>query len=106
MVFFFIQKKSSIHQNKKNFIIVQQEGGLATLTTMDDNGGFGTGGPHFDLVRLFFSIHKSVSFKKLNGARRVSRDEKIHKLIQLTYGFCFFCFFFFYYIKINIFHKI
>ena len=47
-------------------------------------------------------------FKKLNGARRVGRDEKIPKSALLHFfffGFFIFVYFYFYYIKINIFHK-
>ena len=72
--------------------------------------GFEMGQPHPDLTRLFFSIPKLVSFKKLNG---IGRDEKILKPSSFTFDFCFYFLFFiflylifyFYYIKINIFHK-
>ena len=68
---FFYSEKVIFHQNKKNFIIAQKEKGLATLTTRDDNervrdkavssrpGSF-----------IYFSILKTISFKKLNGAGR------------------------------------
>ena len=67
-IWFFLLKKIIFHKNKKNSIIVQQEEGLATYTTKDDNRGFGTGRSH--PARLFFSIPKLVSFKKLNMAGR------------------------------------
>ena len=70
-------------------------------------GGFETGRSHPDPTRLFFSIPKLVSFKKLN---RAGRDEKILKLAPFTFYFYFYFYFFnvifyLYYIKINIFHK-
>ena len=73
-------------------------------------GGFGTGRSHPDPARLFFSILKLVSFKKLTGR---DGDGKILKLAPFTFYFCFYfkififlyLIFYFYYIKINIFHK-
>ena len=65
------------------------------------------GRSHPDPARLFFSIHKLVSFKKLNRAGR--RWENFQTWPDyILFLFLFFNFFyicFFYYIKINIFHK-
>ena len=44
------------------------------------------GWPHPDPIRLFFSISKLISFKKLNGA---SDDEKIPKPALFTFDFFF-----------------
>ena len=57
-------------------------------------GGVVTGGPILILVCLFFSIPKHVPFKKLNKVGRVSRDEKILKLVMFTFDFV--CIFYFY----------
>ena len=66
------------------------------------------GRPHPDRARLFFSIPKLISFKKLNGTGW-DEDEKIPKPFLFTFDFLFLffyiCFFYFYYIKINTFHK-
>ena len=43
-------------------------------------------------TRLFFSIFKPVTFKKLNGAGR--RDEKIHKSVLFIFYFCLYFIFF------------
>ena len=58
------------------------------------------------LVRLFFSILKSVLFKKLNGTGQngLARIGKFSNMSRLYLIFIFFIFFY-YYIKINIFHK-
>ena len=72
--------------------------------------GFGMRQPHPDPIRLFFSVFKTISFKKLNGT---CEDEKILKPTPFTFDnfdFCFYFLFFIlyiyiYYIKINIFHK-
>ena len=95
---FFLFKKSHLppKQKKKNFIIVEQGGGLEILTTRDDNGGFGTRWSHPDLTRLFFTIPKSVPFKKLNrwsGVRQVGRDDKISKPARLHLIFIFIFYF-------------
>ena len=70
--------------------------------------GFGTGRSHPDPARLFFSIPKLVSFKKLNrvGAEmeKFSNSLRLHFIFVFIFKF-FICFFYFYYIKINIFHK-
>ena len=65
---FFYSEKVIFHKNKKNSIIVQQEEELAIYTTMNDNGRVWDGRSHPDPARLFFSIFKLVSFKKLNRA--------------------------------------
>ena len=60
------------------------------------------GRPHPYLSCLFFSILKSVPFKKLNGVGRVGKDGKILKPVLFTFDFCFyFLFLYFYYIKIK-----
>ena len=51
--------------------------------------------PHPDPTRLFFSIPKLVSFKKLNGAGR-GKDENILKPVPFTFDFLFLIFDFFY----------
>ena len=67
------------------------------------------GRSHPDPARLFFSILKLVSFKKLNRAERRwdnSQTRPVYILfLFLFFNFNFFIFFFFFYIKINIFHK-
>ena len=65
---------------------------------------------HPDPTRLFFSIPKLVSFKKLNMAGRRwenSQTRPVYILfLYLFFIFNFFIFaFLFFYIKINIFHK-
>ena len=55
--------------------------------------GFGTGWPRLDLIRLFFSILKLVSFKKLNGTGR-DENGKIPKPAHFTFDFCFVFIFF------------
>ena len=72
--------------------------------------GFGTGLSHPDPTRLFFSILKPVSFKKLNGTGR-GGDEKISKPAPFTFDFCFYflffyiCFFIFIILKLIYFIK-
>ena len=70
---------------------------------------FGTGRSHPDPARLFFSIPKIVSFKKLNRAERRLENFQTRPVYILFFNFKFFKFSFFfnyfYYIKINIFHK-
>ena len=74
-------------------------------------GGFGTGRSHPDSIRLFFSIPKLVSFKKLNRAGwrwENSQTRPVYILflfLFFNFNFFIFDFFYFYYIKINIFHK-
>ena len=72
-------------------------------------GGFGNGRSHSDQARLFFSIFKLVSFKKLNRTGRIwenSQTRSVYILfLFLFFNFNFFIYFYFYYIKINIFHK-
>ena len=69
-------------------------------------GGFGTGRVHPDPARLFFSILKLISFKKLNRARRRWENSQTRSVYILFFNFNFFIFvFYFYYIKFNIFHK-
>ena len=65
----------------------QQGEGLAIHTTKDDNERVWRRRPHSDLARLFFSILKLVSFKKLNGAGMI----KIPNLscLHLIFGFIF-----------------
>ena len=69
--------------------------------------GFGTGLPHPNPARLFFSILKLVLFKKI----KPGKDEEILKPASFIFYFVLFLIFFlnllfyFYYIKINIFHK-
>ena len=61
---------------------------------------------HPDPTRLFFSILKLVSFKKLNRAGRRWENSRSRPVYILFFNFNFFIFaFYFYYIKINIFHK-
>ena len=73
-------------------------------------GGFGTGRFHPDLILLFFSILKLVSFKKLNRAGRRWENSQTRP-VYILFLFLFFNFnflyllFYFYYIKINIFPK-
>ena len=70
--------------------------------------GFGTERSHPDPARLFFSIPKLVSFKKLNRAemRKFLNSPRLHFIFVLFLNFSFLYFiFYFYYIKINIFHK-
>ena len=72
--------------------------------------GFGTGRSHPNPTRLFFSIPKLVSFKKLNRAGRRwenSQTRPVYILFLFLFlNFNFFIFvFYFYYIKIIIFHK-
>ena len=57
------------------------------------------------LACLFFSIHKPVPFKKLNGTGlgELAGVENFSNLPRLHLIFVFI--FYFYYIKINIFHK-
>ena len=69
------------------------------------------GQSHPDPTRLFFSIPKLVSFKKLNMARRRWKNSQTRS-VYILFLFLFFilnififAFFYFYYIKINIFHK-
>ena len=72
-------------------------------------GGFGTGRSHPDPARLFFSIPKLVSFKKLNRVGRRWENFQTRPVyilfLFLFLKFIFYLFFYFYYIKINIFHK-
>ena len=60
-----------------------------------------TGRSYPDLAHLFFSIHKPISFKKLNATRR---DDKIHKHVSIIFDFCFLffyiCFFIFIILKL------
>ena len=56
--------------------------------------GFGTRRPDLDSARLFFLIHKPISFKKLNGT---GRDEKILKPVPFTFDFCYYFLFFIFY---------
>ena len=63
---FFYSEKVIFHKNKKNSIIAQQKEELVINTTRMTMGGFGMGRSHPDPTRLFFSIPKLVSFKKLN----------------------------------------
>ena len=73
-------------------------------------GGFGTGRSHPDPARLFFSIPKLVSIKKLNRVGRRWENSQT-RLVYSLFLFLFLNFnflyllFYFYYIKINIFHK-
>ena len=72
-------------------IFLLKKGRLITLTTRDDNGGFGIGRPHPDPTRLVFSIPKLVPFKKLNWAGKgIGGDEKIFKPTPFTFDFCFY----------------
>ena len=57
--------------------------------------------PHPDPARLFFSIPKLVSFKKLNGAGQ-GKDEKIYKPVPFTFDFLFFYIFFFIFIILKL----
>ena len=59
--------------------------------------------PHPDRTRLFFSIPKLISFKKLNGTGW-DEDGKILKPSMFTFDVLYLLFYF-YYIKINVFHK-
>ena len=62
---------------------------------------------HPNPARLFFSILKLVSFKKLNRAGRIWENSQtcLVYILFLFFLILMFLFFFFYYIKINIFHK-
>ena len=107
---FFYSEKVIFHKNKKNSIIVQQEEKLAIYTIKDDNWRIWDGRYYPDPARLFFSILKLVSFKKLNRVGRIwgnSQTRLVYILfLFLFFNFNFFIFFiYFYYIKINIFHK-
>ena len=86
---FFYLEKVIFHQNKKNSIIEQQGEGPAIHTTRDDNGR--TGRSHPNLARLFFSILKLVSYKKIkrDGAGQ-NGDKKILKPAPFTFCFCFY----------------
>ena len=66
---------------------------------------------HPDPARLFFSIPKLASFKKLNRTGRRCENSQT-RTIYILFIFYFliliflYLLFYFYYIKINIFHKI
>ena len=66
---------------------------------------------HLDPARLFFSIPKLVSFKKLNRTGLKWENSQIRPVyilfLFLFLNFILFLYllFYFYYIKINIFHK-
>ena len=73
-------------------------------------GEFGTGRSYPDPARLFFSILKLDSFKKLNKAGQRQENSQTRPVyilfFFLFFNFNFFIFtFYFYHIKINIFHK-
>ena len=101
---FFYSEKVIFYKNKKNSIITQQEDQytLLGMTT----GGFGAGRSHPDSARLFFSIFKLTSFKKLNKVRRRWKNSQTHP-VYILFLFLFFLYllFYFYYIQINIFYK-
>ena len=106
---FFYSEKVIFHQNKKNFIIAQKRERLTTLTTRDDNGRvWDETAPSRLGSFIFFLIPKSISFKKLNGARR---NGKIPKPVLFTFDFCFYflffniCFFIFIILKLIYFIK-
>ena len=68
------------------------------------------GRSHPDPTRLFFSILKLVSFKKLNRVGRRWKNSQTRPVyilfLLLFFNFNFlYLLFYFYYIKINIFHK-
>ena len=71
--------------------------------------GFETGRPHLDATRLFFSISKLISFKKIKWdeteMEKFSNLSRLHFIFVFIFYFFIFDFFYFYYIKINIFHK-
>ena len=52
------------------------------------------GQPHPYLTCLFFSILKSIPFKKLNGVGHVGKDGKIPKPVLFTFDFCFYFYFY------------
>ena len=70
-------------------------------------GRFATERSHPDSARLFFSILKLVSFKKLNKAGWIWENSQTRPVYILFFIFNFFYIFsfYFYHIKINIFHK-
>ena len=69
-------------------------------------GGFGTGRSHPDPVRLFFSILKLVSFKKLNmvGRRwKIFQTRPVYILFLFLFlNFIFFIFVFFIFIILKL----
>ena len=85
---FFYSEKIIFHKNKKNSIIAQQEEKLKIYTTRDDNGRVWDGAIPSHPTRLFFSILKLVSFKKLNRAGKEMR--KFPNLHRLHFIFVFF----------------
>ena len=100
---FFYLEKVSFHKNKKNSIIAKQEEELAIYTTRNDSERVWDGAIPSRPARLFFSILKLVSFKKLNRAGRRCENSQTRPVYIL---FLFLIFnFYFYYIKINIFYK-
>ena len=80
-----IRKTQSLPNKKKS-----QQDTLLGMTT----GGFGTGRSHPDLARLFFSILKLVSFKKLNRAERRWENSQTRP-VYILFLFLFFKFNFF-----------
>ena len=91
-IWFFLFRKVIFYKNKKNSIIVQQEKKLALLGMT--TGGFGTRRAHPDPTRLFFSILKLVSFKKLNRAGRRWKNSQTRP-VYILFLFLFFIFNFF-----------
>ena len=73
-------------------------------------GEFGTERSYPDPARLFFSILKLVSFKKLNRVGRKWENSQTRPVYILFFFYFFiliflYLIFYFYYIEINIFHK-
>ena len=101
---FFYSEKIIFHKNKKNSIIAQQEEKLKIYTTRDDNGRVWDGAIPSDPTRLFFSILKLVSFKKLNRAGKEMRKfPNSHRLILIFVFFLNFnCFIFSFFIILKL----
>ena len=96
MWFFLFRKSHFPQKKKKNSIIAQQQEELTLYTLLGmTTGGFGTGRSHPDPTRLFFSILKLVSFKKLNKAGRRWENSQT-RLVYILFLFLFFNFNFFY----------
>ena len=89
---FFYLEKVIFHKNKKNSIIAQQEEELAIYTTRNDNGRVEDGWSHPDPARLFFSIFKLLSFKKLN---RTGQENSQTRPVYILFLFLFLNFNFF-----------
>ena len=85
-IWLFLFRKSHFSP-KKNLIIAQQGEGLTILSTRDDNIRVWDEVAPFRPARLFFSILKPVSFKKLNWA---GADRKIPKPVPFTLNFYFY----------------